>query len=389
MSSPVLARLRQLPPTTVDGVVGAVVFATMVSSAAVVALDAAEPRLGAAGLVLLGLGSLPLAWRRRAPLPVLAVVGVATAAYGLADLPDPLLHLGLLVALYSVAAHSSRRMTAAVAAVGVVFTVVAVVGAGDSGVEDWFNSLLSVLVALLLGDGQRSRTAYLAEVEQRASRLQREQRSEAARAVAEERARVARELHDVVAHHVSMMVVQAEAGAATAADPSVVPAFDAIGATGREALIELRRTLGVLREDSAGPIIEPLPGVDRLDALVDEVRRAGLPVELRIEGSRRALADGVDLSVYRIVQEALTNVVKHAGPVPTTVVLRYGPDVLEVEVTDHGRRRSSDAPGSAAPGSGQGLIGIRERVALFGGELRVGPRRGGGFEVAARLPLGA
>jgi signal transduction histidine kinase len=239
---------------------------------------------------------------------------------------------------------------------------------GDSDLNDYYPAV--VLASLAGALGVLTRT------------LQRQREDEAQRAVAEERARLARELHDVVAHAVSMVVVQAEAGAASGPPGRVEEAFDAIADTGRTALSELRRLLGVLRSpEEAGPR-QPQPGVAQLEPLVESVRRAGLPVELRIEGTGRPLPPGVDLSAYRIVQEALTNSVKHAGPARASVLLRYGDRDLELEVVDDGRGlRSSTTPG-------HGLAGMRERTALLGGDLDVGPAPGGGFAVRARLPLG-
>jgi signal transduction histidine kinase len=181
-----------------------------------------------------------------------------------------------------------------------------------------------------------------------------------------------------------MVVVQAEAGAAAGGPPErVEEAFDAIADTGRTALVELRRLLGVLRSPGEPASREPQPGVAQLEPLVESVRRAGLPVEVRVEGDGRPLPPGVDLSAYRIVQEALTNSVKHAGPARASVLLRYGERELELEVVDDGR--GSRAAG-AAP-AGHGLAGMRERTALLGGELDAGPAPGGGFAVRARLPL--
>ncbi len=377
-----LDRLPRPASMVVDGLLALIVFVVLVASAAIADATEGGPHLRLVGVILLALESVPLVGRGRWPVPTLAVCGAGAAGYGLAELPDPLLHVGMLVALFTVAAHSSRRATAAVAAVGVVVALVAVVGAGDSGLDDYFAAFLPGIVALVLGDRQRTRAAYLAEVEQRAGRLEREQAAQAARAVAEEKARIAREMHDVVAHHVSMIVVQAEAGAATT--PSSASTFDAIGASGRQALGELRRLLGVLREDDDPAAVAPQPGVGRLRQLVDDVRAAGLPLDLRVEGEARDLSDGVDVSAYRIVQEGLTNVVKHAGAAPTTVVVRYATDALEVEVTNEGSARSGvPAPSSA---QGRGLIGVRERVAMVSGDLRAAMRPDGGFELVARLP---
>jgi signal transduction histidine kinase len=230
------------------------------------------------------------------------------------------------------------------------------------------------------------RTAQTRELKERAARLERERDMEARAAVAEERARIAREMHDVVAHSLSVMVVQAEAAEAMLdTDPERARRpLAAVQDTGRSALTELRRMLGVLREIAdEGPALAPQPGLAGLDELVGNVRDAGLPVEVRIEGEPRPLPPGIDLSAYRIVQEGLTNALKHAGPARAEVLVRYGDRELELRVTD-------DGPGLAEPspnGSGHGLVGMRERVALYGGELSAGPRPEGGFALDARLPL--
>jgi signal transduction histidine kinase len=197
-------------------------------------------------------------------------------------------------------------------------------------------------------------------------------------------------LHDVVAHNVSVMVVQAGAARRTV-DRDTAGAKEAmnlIETTGRQALDEMRRLLGVLRkeDDQERPALTPQPSVRYLDQLVAQVRKAGLPVELEVEGDPRPLASGVDLSAYRIVQEALTNSLKHAGPAHATVRVRYGADDVEVTVTDDGRGPEA-GDGANGTASGHGLVGIRERVALYGGELEAGPRRGGGYTVRAKLPV--
>jgi signal transduction histidine kinase len=250
---------------------------------------------------------------------------------------------------------------------------------------------LALVGAWVLGDRARVQRALAAELAERAARLERERAAEARRAVAEERTRIARELHDVVAHHVSMMVVQAEAGpVAVEGDPArAAGAFEAIAATGRQALVEMRRLLGVLRGDGdrdQTPSLAPQPGLADVGSLVEQVGRAGLRVELVVEGTEAPLPAGVDLSAYRIVQEALTNAVKHAGPGRARVLVRYGEHDLEVHVRDEGGR----GPALARPAdgrAGQGLVGMRERVNLFGGELHAGPGPDGGFTVDARLPL--
>jgi signal transduction histidine kinase len=211
----------------------------------------------------------------------------------------------------------------------------------------------------------------------------------AGRAVAEERLRIARELHDVVAHSISVIAVQSGVGVHVAdGQPAEArKALAAIQATSRTALDELRRLLGVLRQDDeprGG--LAPTPGLADLDALLGQVVGAGLAVRLRVEGTRPAVPGGVDLCAYRIIQEALTNVVKHAGPAQAQVRVCYGDREVSVEVTDDGRGVAAPA-GTGRAGAGHGLVGMRERVALFGGDLKVGPRPGGGFRVAARLPF--
>jgi signal transduction histidine kinase len=359
---------------------------------------------GGAGAVALVLAqTLPLAWRRRWPLAIALVTGVATAAYGVAPYPDLAMPIpvGGLVGLYSVAAWGSRR-AALVAGGFAALVIVVTIGLPqtDADLVDAMFGASSRAGGWILGDRARLQRAVAAELRERAVRLEREQAGEALRAVAEERTRIARELHDVVAHHVSMMVVQAEAGpVAVEHDPArAAGAFDAIAATGRQALVEMRRLLGVLRGDGdQAPSLAPQPGLAQVPSLVEQVGRAGLEVELVVEGTEGPLPAGVDLSAYRIVQEALTNAVKHSGSSRGRILVSYGPDDLRLEIHDEGpagdrgvepalRRRSTDSDRRSRPG--QGLVGMRERVHLFGGELRAGPDPGGGFTVAARLPTG-
>jgi signal transduction histidine kinase len=219
----------------------------------------------------------------------------------------------------------------------------------------------------------------------RAELLERDQEVRAQEAVAEERARIARELHDLVAHNVSVMVVQAgaERHALGEDQASTRDALASIEQAGRQALTEARRLLGMLRRKGDGEELEPQPSVDQIDVLVEQVERAGVPVKLQVEGERVPLPAGVDLCAYRIVQEGLTNTLKHAGPANAEVLLRYAPQALDVEIRDDGRGVSQDN----SDGAGHGLVGMRERVALYGGELETGPRHGGGFEVHAHLPL--
>ena len=234
-------------------------------------------------------------------------------------------------------------------------------------------------IALLIA----SRRAYFDQLRARARDLERERELLAERAVADERVRIARELHDAVAHHVSLLVVQA--GAIRESLPPGAPqrgVADSMAATGRQALREMRNMLGLLRTGDGGAAErEPQPGVGDLRALLDQTRAAGVQVDYSVEGEERELPVGVDLSAYRIVQESLTNVVRHAGPARASVRLRYLRDSLELTVSDDGQGRSN------GDGGGHGIVGMRERAALFGGELEAGPAPGGGWTVHALLPL--
>lgn len=224
------------------------------------------------------------------------------------------------------------------------------------------------------------------EAEERAHRLELEREAEARAAVVEERARIARELHDVVGHAVSVMTVQAS-GVRRLLKPDQErerEALQIVEQTGREALAEMRRLVGVLRRPEEAPALAPQPSLQYLDRLVEQAREAGLPVEVQIEGQQADLPAGVDLTAYRLVQEALTNAIKHAQATRAEVVVRYGDGVVELVVTDDGRG-SSD--GTSESG-GHGLVGMRERVAVYGGQLEAGPRPNGGYELRARLPLG-
>ena len=293
---------------------------------------------GGGAVVLVLATTLPLAWRRRLPLTVALATGLATAVYGFAHYPDLAMPIAIggVVGMYSVAAWGSRR--AALLAGGVAAVVVVVVMTlprADADVVDAAFVSLSLAGAWVLGDRARVQRALAAELRERAARLERERASEARRAVASERARIARELHDVVAHHVSMMVVQAEAGpVAVATEPDrAAGAFEAIAATGRQALVEMRRLLGVLRGDTdQAPSLAPQPGLAQVPSLVEQVGRAGLRVELVVEGMEAALPPGIDLSAYRIVQEALTNALRHGGSGRARVLVRYGERDLELRI---------------------------------------------------------
>jgi signal transduction histidine kinase len=330
---------------------------------------------------------LAVAWRRAAPLAALATIAAAALALAAAGTPpERLASTSLVVALlaFAVGAHLPRpRALAGLAGVLALVVVVTVLGPDDT-VGDVLFPLVLFSGCWGLGRIGRSRARLTAELRARAEQLERERAERERDAVARERVRIARELHDVVAHSVSVMVVQA--GAARSVldrDPDAsVGALGAVEATGREALTEMRRLLGILRPDGQDAEHSPQPSLDRLGALIARSRDAGLDVELHVEGRAGPLAPGVDLTAFRLVQEGLTNALKHGGRGRARVILRWSPDILEVEVANR------IADGGAAHGlasGGQGLIGMRERVALCGGELRAGPI-GRGFVVRARLP---
>jgi signal transduction histidine kinase len=330
--------------------------------------------------------TVPIVLRRYRPLGVLAVTVTAETLLLIFSNDSPV-PVGVIVALYTVAAYCERRVSIRAAAwVAVPITVGEIVNNGPHAGRV-IPELAVIAIAWVIGDNLRTRRAYLSELKERAARLEREREDKADRAVIEERARIARELHDVIAHNVSVMVVQAAAGEDVFdEDPDKArESLAAVASTGRAALTELRRLLGVIRaeDDRGDPAYAPQPGIERIDELVGQVRETGLPVELSVLGEARPLPEGVGLCAYRIVQEALTNTLKHADASASQVHLRYVADALELQVLDDGHGATT-LNGEAG---GQGLIGMRERVALFGGELTAGPRSGRGYEVRARLPL--
>jgi signal transduction histidine kinase len=340
--------------------------------------------------VLLLLVTLPLAVRRRMPAAtLLTAAGALVLGAFLVSHSNGVpvgVFLAMLLAFYSVGAHCDDRRSYFV---GVV--AVAAIAAADLARPGSFNASgsrpaawLAFAIAWLVGRDLRRRRQRVAELEDRAVRLEREREEQAQLAVAEERGRIARELHDVIAHSVSVIVVQAQAGPHLVNDPQrVVGVFRAIESSGRDALVELRRLLGILRSEDEELAIGPQPGLGSLQSLVEQMHTAGLPVQLRIEGEPVQLPAGIDLSAYRIVQEALTNVVKHAGDAAAEVVVRYGPRALELAIVDDGHGRAT-----SRNGAGHGLIGMRERVALYSGTIEAGTQDGGGYAVRARLPFG-
>jgi signal transduction histidine kinase len=334
----------------------------------------------------------PLAWRRRAPVPAAAVILVA----GLLELV--LAHeflpanYAVLVMVYSLAAYApgwAARTGLGLGLFGAVVAAVRYFASGSDALLLTAGSIgVTVVAAWALGDLRRARLLRLEALEERAELLALERDQEMRLAATAERARIARELHDVVAHSLSVVIAQADGGRyAGKTDPEAATgALEAIAATGRQALTDMRSLLGVLR-DGGGEEYAPQPDVAAITGLVEDVRASGLDVDLIVEGDPRPLPAGPQLAAYRIVQESLTNVLKHAGPASRAWVrLQWRPDALELSVLDDGRGASAAMVGS--DGEGQGVRGMVERAQLHGGRLETGPRPGGGFGVHAALPYG-
>ena len=345
--------------------------------------------------------AVPIVFRRQYPTAAFAAAVVVGAVQVVVFRGPTTADVSVLILLYSLAVSRPRRTSAPGLAICVLGAAVATVrwrAAGDGTV--WQVLLVMGLVSTpalltwLVADSVRWRRGYYAALEEKTQRLERERDALAQVAAAAERARIARELHDIVAHHVSVMVVQAD-GAAFALENSPAKTQEALGAisgTGRQALAEMRRLLGMLRSPAVGPELAPVPGTGQLSALLEQTRTAGIPVTFSQEGTPVASpAEGAGLAVYRVVQESLTNVRRHGGPgVSAAVTLRYTADGVTVSVTDDGRGAAAQpapAKSAAADSTGHGLDGMRERVELYGGTVTAGPRPGGGYQVTATLPL--
>ncbi|MFD5100311.1 sensor histidine kinase [Streptomyces albidochromogenes] len=345
---------------------------------------------------------LVVALRRRAPEKMLLLAVLMGVAQLVFDVEVNPADWAMLVVIYTVAANDGPRWISRAALFGglTAAPLAALRWPAESGGSSVLAAVFFVIVmalpfalAWVLGDSMRTRRAYFAELEERAARLEKEREAQSKVAVAAERARIARELHDVVAHNVSVMVVQAD-GAAYVMDASPAQArqaLETISTTGRQALAEMRRLLGVLRtgeHQESGEYV-PQPDVEQIEDLVEQVRTAGLTVDFKVEGTPRPLPSGVELTAYRIVQEALTNTRKHGGPeAGASVRLVYFDDGLGLLVEDDGRGAAHELyEDGGADGRGHGLIGMRERVGMVGGTLDAGPRPGGGFRISALLPL--
>jgi signal transduction histidine kinase len=366
-----------LDPRLVDGA-----LAVALSAGATAQLLSEEPQRPQSIISVLGTG-LPLAWRRQFPLGA----QLAQIAFGIlgARQPVTISTLAIFVGLYSVAVYARWRWTAPVIVIIGGLVLLVLVPRSYQSVPSWASTLVGGTAIWLAGNTVRDNKARADLLAERAQRLEHERELATRLALADERQRIARELHDVVAHSVSVMVVQAGAARTlvTKQPARASEALLAVEGAGREALDELRRLLGLLRNAEAEPSLVPQPGLGQLDRLVERVSQAGLPVAVRIAGTPRPLPPGLDLTVYRILQEALTNALKHANGAACQVLVEFDERELRLEVLDAGGSNGA----TAGSGAGRGLLGMQERVAVYGGQLQVGRRPEGGFGVRARLPL--
>jgi signal transduction histidine kinase len=336
-------------------------------------------------ILLIAGQTIPLLWRRHAPVLVLGCVTAALFLFLSLGFFPSLASLGLLVALYTVAAHREWSVSIPAAlGCGLVLLGLVAFSRQPFELEAVVGVTLFLGAAWVLGDGVRQRRSHVLLLENRATSLELERDQRAREAVAQERRIIARELHDVVAHHVSVMVAQATAAGTAYGDTAPAPILGTIEGLGREALIEMRRLTGLLRADD-DPVGWAQPGLDDIPGLVQQVRSAGVPTKFETAGAVRPVPPGLALSAYRIVQEALTNVLKHAGRVHARVVLAFTDSSLELLIENDGVARPAVGDGVSEAGYGQ--VGMRERVTLYGGNMTIGPVPGGGYVVAVSLPL--
>jgi signal transduction histidine kinase len=339
------------------------------------------------GVPLLVLMILPLFWWRRFPFAAPAALYVIGS---IASFFDGLLvtftlgsFLGVLAAAFLFGILEDRRQAVTGWVIAMAAAALVTLNDPSQGWSDYLGAVLIISIAWLAGFAMGRKLEQASAAQARAEQLEREREAKAVAAVAEERARIARELHDVVGHSVSVMTVQASAVRRRLRPDQEQEreALEIVEQTGREALAEMRRLVGVLRRPEEAPALAPQPSLEHLDRLVSQARESGLPVELKVEGDPTQLPPGVDLTAYRLVQEGLTNAIKHARASRADVLVRYGDGEVEVSVVD-------DGPGGGdGGGGGHGLVGMRERVAVYGGELEAGPRTEGGYALRARLPV--
>jgi signal transduction histidine kinase len=409
----------RLPVAAQDALLGVVVAAMQVQGNIAKPDDGGDRALtdlGYLGYALLAVSGLALAGRRRWPVPVFAVTALASLVYYAVDFPDGPGWIGLFVAIYTLTAYGDGRRSLAIAGGGIAALTagwfVAAVDVEPRAAIGWvFFRVAASVMAAALGESVRSRRVVAAEALERARQAERTREEEARSRVAAERLRIAREVHDTVAHAIAIINVQAGV-TAYLLDKRPERASEAlltIEQTSAQALHEMRAVLGVLRDPDNGRV--PHPGLDQVPELAALAREAGLDVALELPSAPAPLPSAVDHTAYRILQESITNVIRHVGPARVTVALEYGAEALEVRVTDDGGRDTADdtadgtadstadstagggdgsgppRPAAHPPGPGRGIVGMRERCGLLGGELTAGPRPRGGFEVTARLPL--
>ena len=343
-----------------------------------------------AGFLLLV--TVPLCWRFRAPVAVVILITASSGAWILTmfspkDQPPFEPALAIFVAAFALASRTDGRALWTGAAVSASIVSAGEIRSelGGQGIGNVFPALLFFALSFVMGRIVYSHRQHASSQQDRAEMLERDQKAQAARAVAAERARIARELHDVIAHSLSVIVVQAaaERRVLPAGQDSTAETLQSIEQSGRQAMTELRRLLGLLRKGDGEPSLSPQPGLSRLGDLVAQVREAGVEVDVRTDGNLAAIPRAVDLSAYRIVQECLTNVLKHARAHRVEVSLRCQGRFVEIDVTDDGTAAAPPVQG------GFGLLGMRERVTVYGGTVQAGPRDGGGYRVHARLPFEA
>lgn len=379
--------LSELNPLLIDGVVALHVLGLMgVQLASGRPLLPGQHPVTALAWILAILICAPILTHRKFPIASLAICLAAVLAYApgrFAAYPG----FAVFVLVFDITLHSRRQIAfaALIASAAAMAGAVATQPSSVASFGTWVGTELGVLVAWLAGENVRGRRAAWSALQDRAERLERDQAEQAQRAVAQERLRIARELHDVIAHSMSVIAVQSAVGHHVMDDQpqQARQALAAIEAISRSALTEMRRLLGVLRQEGEPQgSLSPAPGLADLAMLASQVQEAGLNVWMRVDGERFAVPAGVDLSAYRIVQEALTNVIKHAASADAHVSVSYRPGSLGLEITNDG----AVAPAAAAS-SGHGLIGMRERVAVYGGEFTAGPRPEGGYRVHASFPI--
>ncbi len=372
---------RRLPPVVWDSLLPALLLLHIITTH--------PPQELPVALALTAAIALPLVWRRRAPLTTFGAVAAAAFVQWLMDVQLPA-DIALLVTLYTVAAHSGRRGTLVAGAIVESGALLACLRWATEGafLTPFVAVTAMVVAAAVLGANVRTTRAYLAALEERATRLEQQQDQQARLAVAEERTRITREMHDIVTHNLSVMVALTDAAvyAQHRSPARATTAMLQISETGRQALTDMRRSLGILRTDEPDAERHPLPGITQLSALADQMCAAGLPTRVEVQGGHTHIPATAQLTVYRLVQEALTNTLKHT-PIGTHARVRVlcSTETITVDVTDSGPH----PPLPSATPSGHGIPSMRERAATYGGTLQAGPLPGGGWRVHTRLDLGS